>query len=88
MKDQNSKKQSHRTPYPNKPFQKEVFQALVLITQLGITMIVPIFFLTAAGAMLDQHLGTKFWAILLFFVGALSGGNGVYRILRKFLKRS
>jgi F0F1-type ATP synthase assembly protein I len=76
-----------KKPFEKEPYQKEVFQAFTLITQLGISMLIPIFAMTLVGIALDRKFGTSFWTILLFFVGAIAGGNGVFRIMKKFLGR-
>ena len=35
-----------------------------------------------AGIWLDKHFGTDFWMILLFCMGAVAGGQNVYRMAR------
>lgn len=57
---------------------KNVFRYLTLISQFGIYMLVPIFLCSFAGIYLDRKLGTSFWMILLFFVGALAGFRNIY----------
>ncbi len=66
-----------------KPYDRSVFQSLSLITQFGINMIVPIAMMTWLGMYLDEKLGTTYLVILLFFVGALAGGQNVYRMAKK-----
>ena len=56
---------------------------MVLITQFGINMLVPICMMSALGIWLDGRYGTSFWTILLFFVGAIAGGQNVYRMAKK-----
>ena len=63
-------------------YDKSVYRSLVLITQFGINMLVPIGMLTAAGIWLDGKFGTSYWTILLFFVGAVAGGQNVYRMAK------
>ncbi len=60
---------------------------LVLITQFGINMIVPIFLCFFAGIYLDKWLHTNFIAIILFFVGALAGFRNIYMMSKKSLKK-
>lgn len=38
--------------------------------------------MSAAGIWLDKHFGTDFWMILLFCMGAVAGGQNVYRMAR------
>lgn len=64
-------------------YDRSVFQSLTLITQFGINMLVPIGLMTWLGIWLDERLGTSYWVILLFFVGALAGGRNVYLMAKK-----
>lgn len=66
-----------------KSYDKSVSQALVLITQFGLNMLVPIGMLSALGCFLDQRLDTYYWTPLLFFIGAIAGGQNVYRMAKK-----
>lgn len=65
---------------------KEVMDMLVLILQIGITMLVPILLCTLGGAWLDGRLGVKYIGLLGFVLGALAGFRNVYRLVRKYLK--
>lgn len=64
-------------------YHKTVYQALMMITQFGINMLVPIFLCSFAGMFLDRKLGTNVWMVALFFVGALAGFTNVFRFARK-----
>ncbi len=64
-------------------YDKSVFQALTLITQFGINMMVPIGLMTFLGVYLDKRFGTSYLVVLLFFVGAIAGGQNVYRLATK-----
>ena len=68
-------------------FNRSVFQALTMIGQFGINMIVPIFICAFLGNLLDRKLGTDFFMILLFFIGAVAGGYNVYRFARQVYQR-
>ncbi len=67
----------------NKKYKKSVYQSLTVITQFGINMLVPIFMCSFAGLFLDRKLGTAFWFVLLFFVGALAGFRNIFILARK-----
>ena len=67
----------------NKNYKKSVYQSLAVITQFGINMLVPIFMCSFAGLFLDRKLGTAFWFVLLFFVGALAGFRNIFILARK-----
>ncbi|MCM1191445.1 MAG: AtpZ/AtpI family protein [Butyrivibrio sp.] len=63
--------------------KKETFKILPLITQLGLVMISSVGMTTALGLWLDRRLGTSFLTVILFFVGAVAGCQGVYRLVKK-----
>ena len=64
----------------------KVFRKIAFLTQFGLTMIIPTCLLFFAGSLLDKKLGTSYWCIVLFFVGALGGASGVWRLVKKELK--
>ncbi len=61
----------------------KVVRSFSMITQFTIHMLVPICMCSYGGYLLDKKLGTSFWFVLLFFVGALAGGRNVYRLAQK-----
>ena len=63
--------------------EKIVYQSLAMVTQFGLNMIVPICLLSAAGVWLDSLVGTSYLTILLFAVGAVAGGQNVYRMAKR-----
>lgn len=65
-----------------KPYDRTVFRSIALIMQFGINMLVPICLMSAVGVWMDKHFGTNFWMILLFCMGAVAGGQNVYRMAR------
>ena len=64
-------------------FGRNVYRALSMVSQFSITMLVPIFLCTFAGIWLDERLGTSFLVVVLFFIGALAGFNGVFRFAKR-----
>ena len=68
----------------NKGYDKSVYRSFVLVMQFGINMLVPICMMSALGIYLDDRLGTSYIMIILFFVGAIAGGQNVYRLAKKF----
>lgn len=66
--------------------KKETFQILTLITQIGLVMITSVGMTTALGIWLDRRLETSFLTVLLFFVGAAAGCQGVYRLVKKIYR--
>lgn len=68
----------------DKPYDRSVYRALMLITQFGINMIVPIGMMTALGIWLDKKFQTGWITVALFFVGAVAGGQNIYRMAKRF----
>ena len=64
-------------------YNKNVYQALMMISQFGINMLVPIFVCSFVGMFLDWKFETSFWTVVLFFVGALAGFTNVFRFAKK-----
>lgn len=64
-------------------YNRTVYQALTMVTQFGLNMLVPIFLCTFAGIYLDEKLGTSIFTVALFFIGALAGFTNVFRFARK-----
>jgi len=57
---------------------RNVYRMLAMVTQFGIHMIVPIFMCSFVGIYIDRKLGTSFFMILLFFLGAAAGFRNIY----------
>ncbi len=66
--------------------KKGTLNNLVLITQFGISMMVPIFLCFFVGYFLDKWLHTSFIAIVMFFVGSLAGFRNVYMFAKRSMK--
>ena len=60
----------------------EVANALVLIVQIGVTILL----CAIGGAWLDHKLGTRWISVLGFVLGAIAGFQNVYRLVKKYLK--
>ena len=66
--------------------KKEVMNALIMVFQFGINMIVPIFLCTLAGVWIGKKTGADWVTVPLFFIGAFAGANNIYMV-QKFLKQ-
>lgn len=71
-----------------KKYDKSVYKSFALISQFGINMLVPIGLLTWLGIFLDNKMGTSYWMIILFFVGAIAGGRNVYQMSKNIYGKS
>ena len=65
-----------------------VMSALAMVLQCGINMLVPIFLCTFLGIWLSGRPGISWLVIPMFFVGALAGGQSIYRMVKKFLRQN
>jgi uncharacterized membrane protein SirB2 len=65
---------------------KGVFETLALISQLGLSMIVPIVLCTYVGVWLEGKVTFPF-TIIFIILGILAGVRNVYALLKKYLKK-
>jgi len=66
--------------------QKKVFQAITLILQFSLNMLVPIAMCTALGIWLDEKYDMPWVIIVLFFVGAFAGFTSIFKMAKPFMK--
>lgn len=64
-------------------YDKSVYRSFALVMQFGLNMLVPICMMSALGVYLDQKFGTSYIMVILFFVGAVAGGQNVYRMAKR-----
>lgn len=62
-------------------YKKQVFRSLAMVTQLGISVMTPIFLCLFAGYVIDSHFGTKLIVVFLL-VGVAAGGQCGYRMAK------
>lgn len=67
---------------------RQVLDALVLVFQFGINMIVPIFLCCLLGIWIGNKTGISWMMIPFFFIGALAGFTNIYKVSRKIYSRS
>ncbi len=64
--------------------KKSVMRSFMMVIQLGISVMVPVFVCILAGYYIDRYAGTKL--ILLFMVlGFLAGGSNAYKLAKATL---
>ncbi len=68
-------------------YNKSVFKALALVTQFGISMLVPVALCVALGIWIDNRFGT-WWTVPLIFVGMAAGGRNIYRMAMTMVRSS
>ncbi len=62
---------------------RTVFQSFAMVMQFGLNMIVPIGMMSAIGIWLDGKLGTSWFTVVLFVVGAVAGGQNIYHMAKR-----
>lgn len=62
-------------------YKKQVFRSLAMVTQLGLSVMTPIFLCIFAGYYVDTHLGTK-TMIFFLLIGVLAGGRCGYQMAK------
>lgn len=62
---------------------RQVWDSLILVFQFGINMIVPIVMCTLIGVWIGDKFHISWIVIPLFFMGALAGGQNIYRMTKK-----
>ncbi len=68
-------------------FNKDSLKALSLLTQLAITMVVPIGMGVFLGVFLDQKLGTApIFLFAMILIGIAAGFRNVHHITQSFMK--
>ena len=62
----------------------KVIKALMLVTQLGISMMVPIFLCVLVGGFIDKKAGTGFFLPMFLVLGIAAAFRNVYYLLKPF----
>lgn len=65
--------------------EQHPLRLLVLISQIGITMMTPIFFCAWIGSWVCQKTGIDILFVLFLFIGILAGFRSSYHIIRRFV---
>ncbi|MDE7017571.1 MAG: AtpZ/AtpI family protein [Lachnospiraceae bacterium] len=64
-------------------YNRSVFHSLMMISQFGINILVPVFLCSFIGMYIDDKCGTSFWIVIFFFIGAAAGFRNVFRFARR-----
>lgn len=67
---------------------RSIIKALSLVSQLGISMLTPIFLCAFIGYKLDQWLGTGFWFLIFIVLGICSAFRNVYYLTKEFYTKN
>ena len=66
---------------------RQVWDSLILVFQIGINMIVPIVMCTLFGVWIGDKYNISWIVIPLFFMGALAGFTNSFRMAKKVYER-
>lgn len=64
-----------------------VKKALLMVSQVGISMITPVLLCGLLGRYLDGRFNTSFWFIFLVILGIIAAFRNVYLMLLKFYQK-
>lgn len=67
-----------------KKSDRTVFQALTMVSQVGISMLAPIFMCVYIGIKLDNWFETSYLFIIFVLAGVCAAFRNVYLLLKKF----
>lgn len=63
---------------------RRVFRSFAMVSQIGISMMVPIFICGALGWWINRLTGTQIWFVLMLFLGIGAAFRNVYMITKSF----
>ncbi len=64
--------------------EKHPLRMLILVTQIGITMLVSVFFSAWLGSLIMKKTGSELLFVLFLVLGILAGFRSCYHIIRRF----
>lgn len=67
-------------------YKKSVFRSLAMITQLGLSVMTPIFLCIFIGYQIDSRLGTA-WTIPLMILGVAAGGWSAWKLAKRVMEQ-
>ncbi len=67
-------------------YKKSVFRSFAMVTQLGLSVLTPIFMCTYIGYMIDRQWGTKSILVCLL-IGVVAGGKCGYHMAKATLRQ-
>ena len=68
--------------------KNSAFRYLILVTQIGFSVIVPTVLMTLLGIWLDGKLGTRFLVIIGAVLGIAGGVTAAWHFIRRFMPKN
>lgn len=65
---------------------RQVWEAMTMVFQFGLNMLVPIFLCTMLGVLISDKTGITWIVIVFFFVGALAGYTNIFKMAKRIMK--
>lgn len=62
----------------------KIFKSFTMISQIGISMMVPIFLCAGIGWWMDGQFHTQIWFLVMIFIGIGAAFRNVYMLTRSF----
>ena len=66
---------------------KKVLKAFSMVSQVGLTMITPVFISGFIGLKLDEWLGCGYWFIIFLIIGVLAAFRSLYFLTRQLYSK-
>lgn len=63
---------------------RKIVRAGTMVSQIGISVLVPIFLCVYAGVWIDGKIGTGYWTIILMVLGIMAAFRNIYRLTKGF----
>lgn len=67
-------------------YKRSVFRSLAMVTQLGLSVVTPVFLCVFAGYQLDTRFGTR-WVVPLLILGVLAGARSAWILAKRTLEQ-
>lgn len=64
--------------------KRKILKAIAMITQIGISMMVPIFLCIFVGYKIDQQFKTQIWFLVFLILGFITAFRNVYNLTKGF----
>ena len=65
---------------------RQVWEAMTMVFQFGLNMLVPIFLCTMLGVWVSEKIGVSWIVIIFFSVGALAGYTNIFKMAKRLMK--
>ena len=65
---------------------RQVWEAMTMVFQFGLNMLVPIFLCTMLGVWVSEKIRVSWIVIIFFFVGALAGYTNIFKKAKRLMK--